>query len=136
MPSLKYRFDTVPAGATWPSSKAHSDEFAFVFGDSNGKITLGIGFAPSEVLNFLAGTGYSTDPFAGEPQSHKEFSNLMSKSWASFVYDLDANTWAERSTAVPRSPSYNLSAPKNIVFDANITSHIEDDTFKKRPALG
>lgn len=37
IPAYCYRFNTVPSGATWPTSVAHFDEVAFVFGNLNGK---------------------------------------------------------------------------------------------------
>jgi acetylcholinesterase len=53
----------------------------------------------------------------------------MSKSWASFVADLDPNGWSGREAGVPDWPNYQ-HGPKNLVFDANVTSFIEVDDFR------
>lgn len=106
-----YRFNAIPAGIPWPIAVTHFQEVSFVF-------------------NNLQGLGYVTNPFKGKPQSYADLSYLMSKSWASFVYDLDVNGWKGRNASVPAWPRYNNRNPMNFVFDANVTSHSESDTFR------
>ena len=106
-----YRFNAIPAGLPWPIEVTHFQEVAFVF-------------------NNLQGLGYAVNPFKGKPQSFADLSELMSKSWASFVYDQDVNGWKGRNATVPNWPKYNNSKPMDFVLDANVTSHPEPDTFR------
>ncbi|KAE8445564.1 hypothetical protein EG329_013328 [Mollisiaceae sp. DMI_Dod_QoI] len=106
-----YRFNAVPTGISWPTGVTHFQEVAFVF-------------------NNLDGLGYAVNPFANKSESYTRLSDLMSKSWASFVHDLDPNGWVGRDSAVPAWPEYSVENPLNIVWDANVTSHTEPDTFR------
>lgn len=106
-----YRFNAIPAGIPWPIEVTHFQEVSFVF-------------------NNLNGLGYAVDPFANRSESYIQLSDLMSKSWASFVYDLDPNGWSGREAGVPDWPTYSVQAPMNLVFDANVTSFTEPDTFR------
>lgn len=51
----------------------------------------------------------------------------MTRSWVSFVYDLDPNHTALKGT--PSWPKYKTKKPKNMVFKAG-SSHAEDDTYR------
>lgn len=82
------------------------------------------------MFNNLNGDGYAIDPFEGKGESYIELSDLMSKSWASFVHDLDPNGWTGRNESVPQWPLYETGNPLNIVWDANVTSHTEPDTWR------
>jgi acetylcholinesterase len=82
------------------------------------------------VFNNLDGLGYAVNPFLNKSESYAQLSDLMSKSWASFVYDLDPNGWSGRDEAVPAWPVYDVENPLNIVWDANVTSYTEPDTFR------
>lgn len=106
-----YRFNALAATDIWPSGVTHFTEVAFVFDNVNG-------------------LGYSINPFANRSESYTELSSLMSKSWASFVYDLDPNGWWGRDANVPPWPAYSVENPMNIVWEANMTSHTEPDTFR------
>jgi acetylcholinesterase len=106
-----YRFNAIPATSGWPYGVTHFTEVAFVF-------------------NNVDGFGYSVNPFANRSDSYTELSSLMSKSWASFVYDLDPNGWVGRDTNVPAWPAYSVQSPMNMVWEANFTSHTEPDTFR------
>ena len=84
------------------------------------------------------GYGYdvSPDPFAGVPESYFALAKLMSASWASFIHDLDPNSFRQGSgvwSDTPLWPAYNVSNPLDIVWDANATglAWIEPDTFRK-----
>jgi acetylcholinesterase len=106
-----YRFNAIPAGIPWPIEVTHFQEVAFVF-------------------NNLQGLGYAVNPFLNKSQSYIDLSDLMSKSWASFVYDQDPNSWKGRNSSVPDWPRYDNSNPMDFVFDANVTSHPEPDTYR------
>ena len=54
----------------------------------------------------------------------------MSYSWASFVYDLNPNDWSGRNASIGLWPKYSVSSPMDFVFDANVTSHAEADTYR------
>jgi acetylcholinesterase len=82
------------------------------------------------VFDNVDGLGYSINPFANRSESYTELSSLMSKSWASFVYDLDPNGWVGRDPHVPPWPAYSVENPMSIVWEANVTSHTEPDTFR------
>ncbi len=106
-----YRFNAIPATSGWPYGATHFTEVAFVFSN-------------------VDGLRYSVNPFANRSNSYTGLSSLMSKSWASFVYDLDPNGWVGRDTNVPVWPAYSVQSPLNMVWEANITSHTEPDTFR------
>lgn len=106
-----YRFNAIPAGVDWPTEVTHFQEVAFVF-------------------NNLEGLGYAVNPFLNKSQSYTDLSDLMSKSWASFIHELDPNSWKEVNASVPDWPAYSVSKPVDIVFDANVTSFVEADTWR------
>lgn len=54
----------------------------------------------------------------------------MSKSWATFVHDMTPNGFQDRNSSIPAWPRYDVAKPQNIVFDANVTSYAEDDTWR------
>jgi hypothetical protein len=74
-----YRFNILPAGTPSYLGVQHFDEVAWAFDNVDGLGYLEVG-EPS--------------PFQDEPQSYKDADFLISASWASFVYDLDPNSWA------------------------------------------
>jgi carboxylesterase type B len=110
--SYSYRFNTAHYdGEADYVSVTHGSELAFVFDSVNGK-------------------GYTPNPFADMPPSYYELAKLMSKMWVSFVHDLDPN--GHGVNGVPTWPTYVAEDGygKNIVFDANVTTYIEPDTFR------
>ncbi|KAF2726003.1 carboxylesterase family protein-like protein [Polychaeton citri CBS 116435] len=107
-----YRFNAIPAGISWPISVTHFQEVAFVF-------------------NNLQGLGYAVNAFEGKGDSYTQLSELMSKSWASFVADGNVSGWAGRSADVPDWPKYDVANPRDLVFDANVTSFVELDTYRE-----
>ncbi|KAH7390357.1 Alpha/Beta hydrolase protein [Cadophora sp. MPI-SDFR-AT-0126] len=112
-----YRFNAIPAGIPFPISVTHFQEVAFVFDN-------------------LQGLGYAVNPFEGKGESYIKLAELMSKSWASFVADLDPNGWVGRSEEVEEWPSYEavrdeVEGAWDMVFDANVTSFVESDTFRE-----
>ncbi|KAH7311869.1 Alpha/Beta hydrolase protein [Rhexocercosporidium sp. MPI-PUGE-AT-0058] len=113
IPTYSYRFNAIPNGMPFPISVTHFQEVAFVFNNLNGE-------------------GYAINPFGGTRQEggYKGLSELMSKSWASFVADLDPNEWVGRDGRVVSWPSYE-EGQMNMVFDANVTSYAEVDNFRE-----
>jgi len=118
VPAYCYRFNARPNGIPPEVGVTHFQEVAFVF-------------------NNVQGAGYAIDPFMDRPQSYLNLSKLMSCSWASFVHDLDPNSF--RNSSVGKGiagnatvwPKYgNGSEAMNIVWDANVTSFAEPDTFR------
>ncbi|KJK63148.1 Carboxylesterase family protein [Aspergillus parasiticus SU-1] len=111
-----YRFNTKPATSTWVEGVAHFSDVAFIF-------------------NNLEGYGYSPNPFdvGNLTESYILLSYLMAGSWASFVSDLDPNGWTGRGRNATRAdwPLYTVDRPLNMVWDANITSYVEVDDWRK-----
>jgi len=52
----------------------------------------------------------------------------MSNSWVSFFVDQNPNTF--RPNDANQWPVYNNASPMDFVFDANVTSHAEPDTYR------
>lgn len=121
-PAYCYRFNAIPAGIPASVGVTHFQEVAFVF-------------------NNVHGLGYADDPFAGKPDSYLALSKLMSCSWASFVADLDPNSFRRSANqtiagiagGADEWPRYGMGsgAARNMVWDANVTSYAEEDTFRK-----
>ncbi|KAL9620145.1 MAG: hypothetical protein Q9160_005260 [Pyrenula sp. 1 TL-2023] len=117
VPAYCYRFNTIPNPLTPQSGVAHFQEVAFVF-------------------NNVDGVGYTFKPFAGEPDSYRALSKLMSASWASFASDLDPNAFRAANPAIVGSsaawPLYG-EGTMNVVWDANATdlAYTEVDDFRK-----
>ncbi|KAI9691724.1 MAG: hypothetical protein M1822_007796 [Bathelium mastoideum] len=113
-----YRFNAIPTGIPWTSGVTHFQEVAFVFDNTNG-------------------LGYATDPFVNKSEAYFKLASLMSKSWASFVYDQEPNDWPDRDSyalngsSVAAWPKYDNANPMDMVWDANRTSYPEPDTFRK-----
>ncbi|BCS22538.1 uncharacterized protein APUU_30763A [Aspergillus puulaauensis] len=114
LPAYAYRFNAIPAGVPPEVGVGHFKEVGFVF-------------------NSLEGVGYRPDilPFEGKGQSYIDLAGLMSSSWASFIYDLDPNYYKGRDSKIPNWPKYDVEDPQDFVFDANVTSHAEQDTFRE-----
>lgn len=120
VPAYCYRFNTIPAGVPYTAGVTHFQEVAFVFLN-----TMGYGY--NAEYN-------SVNPFLHKPQSYFDLSRLMASSWASFVYDLDPNSFraanANVSGATADWPVYSVGDPMDYVFDANVSSYAEPDTFR------
>lgn len=113
-----YRFNILPAGSPFQLGVQHFAEVAWVFDNVDG-------YGYPEVGEL--------DPFQSEPESYVNAAFLMSASWASFVYDLDPNSWTGRNASTPMWPLYNNENPENIVWDANYTglAYVEADTWRQ-----
>lgn len=110
-PAYCYRFNVRSADVPLLSGATHFEEVAFVF------------------RNF-AGLGYHYGkPFAGTPQSYFDLSSMMTSMWASFIHDLDPNPGVVNKSI--HWGSYNKAKPLDLFLDANTTSHMEPDTWRK-----
>jgi len=122
IPAYCYRFNALPNGQTIANGVRHFVEVAFVF-DS------------------VLGLGYNPNPFASRPPSYAALAKFMSDSWVSFVVDQDPNSFRAASpvyvnsslgnVSIPSWPRYDNARPLDFVFDANSTSYVEPDTYRK-----
>ncbi|GAM36641.1 hypothetical protein TCE0_018f05883 [Talaromyces pinophilus] len=115
LPCYSYRFNTVPANTDVVTLGAtHFEEVAFVF-------------------NNVIGTGMDSSPFAVTPSSreqrYRQLGQLMSRMWISFAGTHSPNNHRIESFNTTW-PKYTLDSPKNMVFDGNITSFVEDDNWR------
>ncbi|KFY47887.1 hypothetical protein V495_01758 [Pseudogymnoascus sp. VKM F-4514 (FW-929)] len=109
-PAYCYRFNVHSNDISLIYGATHFEEVAFVF-------------------NNIYGVGYHYGkPFSNTPNSYKELSSLMASMWASFIHDLNPNTGVF-GFEIKWNP-YSTDYPVNMVFDANITSHLEPDTWR------
>jgi carboxylesterase type B len=113
LPAYAYRFNAIPAGVPPEVGAGHYKEIGFMF-------------------NNLEGVGYRPDirPFQGKRQSYIDLAELMSSSWVSFIHGLDPNGFKGRDSKVPKWPKYRVDKPEDFVFDANVTSYAESDTYR------
>ncbi|KAF2671877.1 alpha/beta-hydrolase [Microthyrium microscopicum] len=110
-----YRFNAIPAGVKPISAVTHFQEIAFVFYNLQG-----IGYPP-----------VSINPFTDKSASYSTLSKFMNSNWVSFIHDQDPNAWRSKWNGTEALwPKYDLTKPKDYVFDANVTSYAEDDTFR------
>ncbi|KAL2862829.1 Alpha/Beta hydrolase protein [Aspergillus lucknowensis] len=111
-PAYCYRFNMRTAENDYLSGAGHFSEVAFVF-------------------NNIAGQGYHYGkPFAGMPPRYADLSVLMASMWASFIHDLDPNSGIGENSDVYWE-GYAVDQPVDLVFDANVTSYMEPDTWRK-----
>ncbi|KAF2828339.1 carboxylesterase family protein-like protein [Ophiobolus disseminans] len=113
-----YRFNAIPAGIPPVIGATHFQEVAFVFLNLEG-----VGYRPAAV-----------PPFTNKTESYRSLARFMDSSWVSFVHDLDPNAWRKSyawSGAESMWPAYDVANPLNYVFDANVTSYAEADTYRK-----
>ncbi|KAF1921074.1 Alpha/Beta hydrolase protein [Ampelomyces quisqualis] len=113
-----YRFNAIPAGISPNFGVTHFQEVAFVFLNLQG-----VGYLPAAV-----------PPFTNKTQSYRDLAKFMNSNWVSFVHNLDPNAWRESyawSGAEETWPKYDLCNPMDLVFDANVSSYAESDTYRK-----
>ncbi|KAF2144742.1 uncharacterized protein K452DRAFT_222508 [Aplosporella prunicola CBS 121167] len=111
-----YRFNAIPAGLAQIPGVTHFQEVAFVFDNVDG-----LGYAP-----------VATPPFQGKGKGYTDLAKLMSNSWVSFIVDGDPNGYNRQGRQnTGKWPKYDNSNPLDFVFDANVTSHTEPDTYRK-----
>lgn len=114
LPAYCYRFDTTPTGVPYWQGVPHFQEVAYVFDNTQG-------------------LGYDVNPFADQSDADYNLAELMSKSWASFIHDLDPNGFEGRFEGADAWPRYSLDQPQNMVWDANATdtlAYAEADTWR------
>ena len=109
-----YRFNADQAGFATEQATSHFKEIGFVF-------------------NNIAGVGFRPDikPFEDKPQRYLDLADFISKTWVSFVHDLDPNSWRKDNANVADWPKYSLEKPEDFVFEVNKTSGPEADTWRK-----
>ncbi|KAH9209483.1 putative extracellular lipase [Leptodontidium sp. 2 PMI_412] len=115
VPCYSYRFNTIPNGQDPIARGAtHFMEVAFAFDN-------------------VLGTGMDESSFDVEPASrqtqYKQIGDLMSRMWMSFATTGSPNNH-KLSFFNSTWPVYSLDAPRNIVFDGNTTSFIENDDWR------
>ncbi|KAA8615586.1 PnbA Carboxylesterase type B [Pyrenophora tritici-repentis] len=118
VPAYCYRFNVIPAGIPPSIGVTHFQEVAFVFNNLNG-----VGYLPAAV-----------PPFENKTESYRELANFMNSNWISFVHDLDPNAWRETTDfngTEAMWPVYDVANPMDFVFDANVSSYAEPDTYRK-----
>lgn len=109
--AYSYRFNARSADVPELYGVTHFEEVAFVF-------------------NNIAGLGYhGPKPFTNLPKSYAKLSLMMASMWASFIHDLNPNS-GSGDRSVHWQP-YSEARPGNLVFDANTTSHMEQDTWRE-----
>lgn len=108
-PAFCYRFNMRNTDVPYLSGATHFEEVSFVFHN-------------------IAGLGYHYGrPFVNVPHSYIELSTLMTSMWASFIHDLNPNPGDYPNIIWD---SYAEGKPVDLVFDANVTSHMEPDTWR------
>ncbi|KAJ4009873.1 hypothetical protein NW752_009047 [Fusarium irregulare] len=126
LPVYSYRFDAIPAWATYVQGATHFVDVAF------------------SMIN-LNGTGYApirTPPFQGLPESYQELARLMSGDFAKFVATEDPNGWKGRKDAmtslgkpIPAWPIYKTTGhgvPQNFLYRGNLSSTVEKDVWRNK----
>ncbi|KAL4916162.1 Alpha/Beta hydrolase protein [Aspergillus aurantiobrunneus] len=110
-PAFCYRFNVRGGDVDWLGGASHFTEVAFVF-------------------NNIAGLGYHYGkPFDGMPESYHALSVLVASMWASFIHDLDPNSGIEEGGV--QWEEYGVESPVDLLFNANVTSAMEPDTWRK-----
>jgi carboxylesterase type B len=118
LPAYCYRFNAIPAGIPPSIGVTHFQEVSFVFLNLQG-----VGYAPAAV-----------PPFTNKTESYRDLARFMNSNWVSFVHDLDPNAWRKTYSwkgAEGMWPKYDVNNPMDFVFDANVTSYAEPDTYRK-----
>jgi carboxylesterase type B len=118
VPAYCFRFNAKAAGVPQEIGVTHFTEVAFVFNNLNG-----VGYPPAAI-----------NPFTGKGPEYTDLSNLVTSDWASFISALDPNAWRQGKTVKGNPepwPVYELSNPKDFVYDANVSSFAEPDTYRK-----
>ncbi|KAJ6181372.1 hypothetical protein N7485_000014 [Penicillium canescens] len=106
-----YRFNVHSADVPLLQGATHFEEVSFVFHN-------------------IAGVGYHYGkPFEGVPQSYVDLSSMMTSMWASFIHGLDPNSGVVNKSV--HWEAYGKDTPTNLLFNANTTSHMEADTWRK-----
>jgi carboxylesterase type B len=119
VPAYCYRFNALTANTPPEIGVTHFQEISFVFLNLDG-----VGYPPVNL-----------NPFANKSESYLDLARFMDSSWVSFVHDLDPNSWRQSYSwggSEQSWPVYDYSNPQNYVFDANISSYVEPDTYRAK----
>ncbi|MCJ1474853.1 hypothetical protein MMC13_003513 [Lambiella insularis] len=114
-----YRFNAIPNGIPNYYGVTHWQEVPFVFHNIEGS-----GFPNIDPPYF------GPDPFANRSQLFFDLATLMSRMWAAFIHDGNPNYFRDGTI---QWPEYTLTNPTNFVFDANVTSYLEEDSYRSLP---
>ena len=114
LPVYKFRFNADQKVFAPELRVSHFKEIPFVFRNIQG-----VGFRPD------------IKPFTGLGQNYVDLANFVSSTWASFIHDLDPNKWDERPKNIPQWPEYGVGIPQEFVLEANVTSYVEKDTYRR-----
>lgn len=125
LPVWSYRFNAIPAWATYLDGATHFVEVAFSMRNLDG-----VGYPPIRI-----------NPFEGLSESYQDLARLMSSDWAHFVATGNPNGWKGREDAaktlgepVPSWPRYSVKKgcgpARNFVYEGNVTNHVEEDTYR------
>ncbi|KAJ5619009.1 triacylglycerol lipase [Penicillium lagena] len=117
VPAYSYHFNVLVNGQPPEMGATHFQEVAFVFHNIHG-----LGYETAVAVN----------PFANETETFFELATMMSRMWVSFVNHLDPN---QSGTTRVHWPKYTTEAPRNMVFDVNVTNlaYIEEDYYRAAP---
>lgn len=111
-----YRFNAIPTGYTQEQGATHFVEVAFAMLSLDG-----IGYPPVR-----------KPPFEGKPESYVDLARLICGDFVSFAATQNPNSWRSGGSLhdVPTWPAYSIGNPLNFVYDANVTSYLEADTWR------
>jgi hypothetical protein len=116
LPAYSYRFNAIPAGYSQEQGATHFVEVAFAMLSLDG-----IGYPPVRL-----------PPFQGKTESYRKLARLMCGDFVSFTATTDPNSWRSKTAIYgePAWPPYELGDKFNFVYDANVTSYVEADTWR------
>ncbi len=120
-PAYCFRFNAQSAGQPWHIGIKHLQDVAFVFYNLKG-----------DGYDAAHNSTQGVNPFEGKPPSYTDPADLMSRSWVSFVHDLDPNSFRASGTEfqrVPLWPLYGVDAQQQL-FDADVGTRTESDDYR------
>lgn len=116
VPVWSFRFNAIPAWAGMMDGVTHFVEVAFAMFNVDG-----VGYEPARV-----------PPFEGKGVEYARLAEVMSADWAAFVATGEPR-WERREIyGVPEWEAYGGGREGvNFVYDANVTSYLEGDTWRR-----
>jgi carboxylesterase type B len=115
VPAYCFRFNALTANSNPYYGVQHGSEIPFVFLSLNGA-----GYTP-----------WSKNPFSGMGKNYIDLAYFVSSNWASFVSDLDPNSWRKSYKGKEAVWLEYSKGQRLLVFDANVTSFTEPDTWRE-----
>ncbi|KAI9048271.1 hypothetical protein LZ554_008066 [Drepanopeziza brunnea f. sp. 'monogermtubi'] len=113
VPAYQYRWNVIPNGIPRHIGATHAKEIVFVFND-------------------LKGWDYDVSPWTNRPPSYPDLAYTMSTTWAAFVATGNPNLNGSVNGVGSEWPVYSNASPQTFVFDANVTSYVEDDAIRSQ----